>query len=392
MKAAILILPLAALWLTGCATTSTPNAAALAPNTGDPVTDGLTMVGQAPARDRVLWQYRTALNALRRGQFDTAARLLDDALARVNNIFGPDKDAKKSRSLFKEEAKKSFIGEPYERVMANYYRGVLYWRQGEPDNARACFRNAQFMDSAAEDKAYAGDYLLLDYLDGFASVKLGGDGSDAFARAKSRAKAPLPEYHRQANVLVFLEFGPGPTKYAAGEFAQELHFKTHDSPVQLAVIKQAGKELARVGAYDDLNFQATTRGGRVMDHVLNNKAVFKSSTDAIGNVAIISGAVLASQHDTQEAGWAVLGAGLLTKLISAAANPAADIRCWDNLPQFLGFAALELPPGKQPLVIEFQNAAGAVVANFTKTWNITVAPDRDTVVFVSDQSVNIIDL
>ena len=48
-----------------------------------------------------------------------------------------------------------------------------------------------------------------------------------------------------------------------------------------------------VAPCDDVNFQATTRGGRVMDHVLANKAVFKSATDTAGDAAIISGAILA---------------------------------------------------------------------------------------------------
>ncbi|MCX8157452.1 MAG: hypothetical protein N3J91_13575 [Verrucomicrobiae bacterium] len=380
----------ALLWLAGCATT--PPGPPLPDAQADPVAHGLAMIERAPARDRVLWQYRTALHALRRGQYDTATRLLDEALLRVNNIFGPDRDAKKARSLFHEEAKKSFIGEPYERCMANFYRGLLYWRAGEVDNARACFRNAQFMDSDAENKTYAGDYILFDYLDGYATVKLGGDGSDAFKRAQARAPAPLPPYNPRANLLVFLEYGPGPQKYATGEYREQLRFRTFESPVVMAVLKQGSQELARVGPYDDLNFQATTRGGRVMDHVLKNKAVFKSTTDTVGNVAVIGGAVMAMHDDTSEAGLAVLGAGLVAKLLAAAANPAADTRCWDNLPLYLGFAALEMPPGRHTLTIEFWNRDHQPVSTFTKQWNVTVAPDRDTVIFVSDQSVNRMDL
>ena len=77
---------------------------------------------------------------------------LDDALARVGNIIGPDKSAKKARGLFNEEAKKTFLGEPYERVMAYFYRGILYWMNGAPDNARACFRidGIQALNSAVE--------------------------------------------------------------------------------------------------------------------------------------------------------------------------------------------------------------------------------------------------
>ena len=38
--------------------------------------------------------------------------------------------------------------------MAFYYRGLLYWRDGQPDNARACFRSAQFIDADAEILAH----------------------------------------------------------------------------------------------------------------------------------------------------------------------------------------------------------------------------------------------
>ena len=43
-----------------------------------------------------------------------------------------DKSARKARGYFHEESSKGFRGEPYERVMAYYYRGILYWMDGEP--------------------------------------------------------------------------------------------------------------------------------------------------------------------------------------------------------------------------------------------------------------------
>jgi hypothetical protein len=76
--------------------------------------------------------------------------------------------------------------------MAYFYRGILYWMDGEIDNARACFRSAQFMDSDAENQSYANDYVLLEYLDGFATAKLGGDGSDALARSRKVARLESP--------------------------------------------------------------------------------------------------------------------------------------------------------------------------------------------------------
>src|SRR5690606_8881327 len=98
------------------------------------------------------------------------------------------------------------------------------------------------------------------------------------------------------------------------------------------------------GACDDLYFQATTRGGRVMDHVLGNKAVFKSTTSTLGDVGIISGAVLAGHRGrnsaADEVGVGLLAAGLISKLFSSATTPAADTRTWDNLPRYLTFAFL----------------------------------------------------
>jgi hypothetical protein len=358
--------------------------------TGDPIVDGRTAMAKGPARDKVLWQYRTALAAMRQGQFAEARTLLDEALAVLGGIYGPNRDARSARGYFTPEAKKGFLGEPFERVMAYYYRGILYWMDGEIDNARACFRSAQFMDSDAEHNEYANDYVLLEYLDGLTTLKLGGDSSDTDARARKLARLePPPELERDANVLFFVEFGKGPKKYAAGQYGEQLRFLSGSSKVKSVRIRCGDAELV-ARPIDDLTFQATTRGGRVMDHVLANKAVFKQSTDVAGNVAIIGGAVMASQQDhnssVDEIGAGLILAGVVSKIISAATTPAADTRTWDNLPQYLGFAQLQLPEGDYDLVFEFLNDAGAPLGERTRQARARVEAGRDTVVFVSDNN------
>lgn len=351
--------------------------------------DGKAMVASAPAKDRVLWECRTAATAMRRAQFEEAKRLLDDALLTIGAPLVNDKSAKKSRSYFSEESKKTFRGEPYERVMAYYYRGILYWMDGEPDNARACFRSAQLQDADTENKQYAADYVLLDYLDGLATAKLGGDGSDAFKRAstESRFGAP-PAYNPKANVLFFVEFGQGPTKYAAGEYQQELRFIPGRSASQSALIKIAGGQNLGLRPYDDLTYQAVTRGGRVMDHILANKAVFKNTTDEAGTVGLLGGLMMAGNsrdRTVQQVGLGLAAAGLVSKIVSAVATPAADTRSWENLPQFLSFAAVELPPGEHSISVEFLDASGRPLAGLTRNVTLTVVPNRDTVVFLSDR-------
>lgn len=338
-------------------------------------------------KDKVLTQYRKAAAALRANNFEQAKSLLDDAILTISGVPAKDPEARRARGFFNEESTKVYFGEPYERVMAYFYRGILYWMDGEPDNARACFRNGQFLDSDAQNQQFSGDYALLDYLDGLASAKLGGDGADAWQRARTNAKhATPPAYDPQANVLFFLQFGSGPTKFAAGEYGETLVYRDGYSEAYSARITLAGVT-HRADIFDDLTFQAHTRGGRVMDKILANKAAFKGTTDALGNAALVSGLVLTQARDrtAREAGLGLALFGVLNKVVSSATTPRADTRSWDNLPQFLSFAALAVPPGRHNATVEFLDARGQPVARLTKNIIIEVAPGRDTVVFLSDR-------
>ncbi len=382
---AVVAIPLV---LAGCASPQPKSTVAL---TGNLMVDGPNAIERGPARDKVLWQYRTAAAAMRQGKFDLAKQYLGDALTTLQGIYGADPNARKARGYFHPESKKTFIGEPYERSMAYIYRGVLYWMDGEPDNARACFRSAELEDSDTANHEYAGDWVLPDYLDGLATTRLGGDGSDEFKRAEANAKGvKLPPYNPKANVLFFFEFGPGPTKFATGEYHQELRFHVLPSPVKAAEFKVDANKYP-VAPTDDVWFQANTRGGRVMDHILANKAVFKSTTDTIGNVALIGGlSTAAFSHDStaQGVGLGIALAGLVSKVVSAASTPEADIRTWDNLPRFLSFASMELPPGQHAVTVEFHDSAGQVLPNLTKNFTIEVPADgKDKVIFASDQSL-----
>lgn len=356
---------------------------------------GLLLVGCAsskssgrPDRDAVLVQYRTAADHLRRAEFDLARPPLDDALLTLGGITAGDRSARQARGYFRGESSKSFRGEPYERVMAYFYRGILYWMQGEPDNARACFRNAQIQDSDAEKGEYQADYALLDYLDGYITTRLGGGAADSLQRARAAARlGSLPDYDVAANVMVFFEMGRGPLKYASGEFGEQLRFRAGSSRSASLRLQVDGQSVS-VTPSDDLTFQATTRGGRVMDHVLANKAVFKGATDSFGNAAIVSGAILAGtsgrRSSADEIGAGLLVAGLLSKVISAATTPSADTRSWDNLPNLIGFTSLRVPPGEHRLLADFMDPAGNVV--LSRDVALTVVPGTgETVLFLSDR-------
>lgn len=388
LSSGIALAVLSSLLAAGCASPARPPA--LAALSGEPGSGAEFDPLRGPAKDRVWREYRAALGAMRHADFAGAKRLLDDALLTVGGIAANDRTARKARGYFSGEDRKTFRGEPYERAMAYYYRGILFWMDGEPDNARACFRSAQLQDSDAENHAYAGDYVLLDYLDGLASVKLGDDGADALKRAQAEQKFGVPvPYDPQANLLVFMEFGAGPKKYATGQYREQMRFRDPMSAPRSASITVASQTIVMM-PYDDLYFQATTRGGRVMDHILANKAIFKSTTDAVGDAAILSGAILGSQQgsnsNVDEIGLGLAVFGVLNKVVSAAAIPAADVRCWDNLPKFLSFAAARISPGEHLATVEFKDAQGRILPGLTRSLTFTARDSRDTVLFVSDQS------
>ena len=161
------------------------------------------------------------------------------------------------------------------------------------------------------------------------------------------------------------------------------------SPVNSAEFKVDGHAYP-VAPADDVWFQASTRGGRAMDHILGNKAVFKKSTDVVGNVALIGGlstAAFSDNRTAQQVGLGVALAGLISKGISAATTPEADTRSWDNLPRYISFANLEIPPGQHTITVEFRDPAGRTLPRLTKTLTVNVSEDgKDKVIFVSDQS------
>lgn len=375
-----------------------------------PAPAGDARLANIPDRDRVLVEYRLAAASLRAGNFDDAKKQLDDALLRIGGVIsGPDDAARRSRGLFTAEREKTFIGEPYERVMAFYYRGLLYWRDGQPDNARACFRSAEFIDGDADNAAYKSDYVLLDYLDGLVSTKLVADGSDARARAEKIANHKLPDYDPSANVICFLEFGRGPQKVAAGQYGEQLKFRVSQSRVRSAALS-FGDQNVHFTPWDNLNFQAVTRGGRVMDYVLGNKAVYKKGADVAGDFLLAGSSVAADniykekkktvtddkgrQHEVTEVekdrgnenlaiGLGIVG--IFSKIASSAMETRADTRTWDNLPQYLSFGAIHLPPGEHPAILQFFDADGHAIEDLTRRLTVTVAdPARDTVIILSE--------
>lgn len=380
--ASSLLCLLCALWMTAC---QTPDIQPAPEYSDDLVVEGKRLIAQAPRQDKNLWRLRVGLVALKQNQPNDAKALFEAAMPAAGQILQADASTRMAQSLFSPENVKGFHGEPYERAMGWFYRGLIYWMDGEPANARACFRTAQLMDALAEKHEHRADWVMLDYLDGFITAKLGKDGSAALRRAREHAGAiALPDYNPAANTLLVLQTGFGPVKKSGGDVGEALVYDGGHSDVAQIRITVAGQTVT-APIFDNLTVQASTRGSRAMDLVLARKATVKKVGDTIGDVGTVPGVVLVDYEDTRDAGLALLGVGLVGKFIGNSVEPRADTRTWNNLPQHLSFVALNLPVGEHPATVDFIDATGAALPDRQKSVLFNVQAGRDTVLLVADR-------
>jgi hypothetical protein len=309
---------------------------------------------------------RLGLAAMERQKFGLARRAFDEAILRVEEIYANDANAQKARSVFNAEAIKDFKGEPYERAMLYYYRGLLYVEEGDYQNSRASFLAADrhITLSSAEAASFTSDFGMLKYLAGWASHCdndiVRGDQLLEEARAMDSKVQALPA--KPADSVVLVESGPAPVKWGDGEYKQILKFKPGDSADISPQLRTGnGKLVETLPVAGDIVYQATTRGGREVDGIMAGKASFKGTAATVGNVAMEVGtqammmSAVSGNRDMANAGLAGMFIGLVAKGVEKAANPAADTRFWDGLPARVHLVTdKDIASGKPVLLVNGQ--------------------------------------
>lgn len=319
-----------------------------------------------PPQNRVLLDMEIGARAFWRGDNATAKPALDDAMARINAVFDKDANAAKARQLWYDEGSKDFKGEPYERAMAFGYRGLIYLQEGDFENARAAFRQGQLQDAFAEENQNRDDFALLRFLEAWAS-HANGD-KDLADEAMVRVKELRPDYGgfgEKDDTLVLLETGQAPRKL--GDGASHSFFVYRRGKPILATHAQVVLGSASLQAYpmEDLYFQASTRGGREIDKVLQGKAQFKATTGGVGSFLADTSVALSTASSYGVDGLGTAGAiaggiGAVFLIASSNAKPQADIRVWSSLPDTIH--VLTLASGGQPLNLKARFLLGAVPA------------------------------
>src|ERR1019366_10298063 len=164
-----------------------------------------------------------------------------------------------------------------------------------------------------------------------------------------------------------IEVGRGPQKYRSGEYGERLRFNEYPPRIQQVVIVQGDRELDRSAAAENLYVQATTRGTRQVDYVLQGKAQFKQGTGVAAGVLGAGALIAAGQHSREGniAAGVLGGLALISAISSAATTPQADIRAWENLPHSLYLMGLKLPPGPAEFEVRGLGPGDATLARMT---------------------------
>jgi tetratricopeptide (TPR) repeat protein len=319
-------------------------------------------------RNAVLNHMRAGLAATELGVYDVAEQSFDKALLGIEAVYADNEDAEEARSTWVKENFKDFKGEPYERAMAYYYRGLLYLGEGDYENARASFEGGMLQDTLASQKTYQQDFALLAFLSGWAS-QCNGDhtmAADRFEEARDLNSA-FAAMNADANILLIGETGEAPRKVAAGEYGELLTFERADGFLDQGVTFEVDGQPVPTIRGEDIFYQANTRGGREVDHILEGQATFKEGADTAGDALVAGGAATAAaglsygSDNAAAAGAAVAIVGLIAKGVAAATRPEADVRTWDNLPDKVHVATLTLEDVPEQAAAHFKTKAGSTV-------------------------------
>ena len=166
-------------------------------------------------RNEVLNRMEIGTMAFYYGDLQDAADNLDVALDAIESVWANSGKAVAARSLWHNEGEKDFKGEPYERLMAFYYRGLVHLANDDYENAAVLFKGGLAQDGFAEEAQNRANFALLMFLEGWAD-QCRGNYRDAIYNIALNSKAPAGMTAERLVDLVFNGESKDPNKWLAG--------------------------------------------------------------------------------------------------------------------------------------------------------------------------------
>lgn len=348
---------------------------------------------QEGRRNEVLNLMEVGLTAYKAGYYDVAEKVLDTAILNINGVYADNDAAQKARSLWHEEGRKDFKGEPYERSMVFFYRGLLYLRNADYDNARASFINGIMHDAFAEEDQNRSDFALFLYLAGWSAMQM---GSDELAQAHFdelkvyRPDADIPTSND--TVLAIVETGKSPRKLADGKGHYQLVYRRGKKFKENRVALSYGGWTEKAYPMEDIFFQASTRGGRTVDKIIEGKVAFKKNTEDFGsslssvtNSGWMAGYAASHGASGTNAYAAVTMVSVAAMALSANTKPRADTRYWKTLPDTVHVKTFPVQQDVNTVEAHYSNQEGTAFPELSNSESIHFDRNRIGLVHISSR-------
>ena len=324
---------------------------------------------EIPDANYVLNNLRLGEAALTNGDLDTAERAYYRAYETLN-AAGVNNAARSAATVLFNENVRIWLGEPYERAVANFQLGLIYYTKGQYDNARGAFENSLFKlrryaneadqqsGYTEQESTFAVAYLML----GRSWQRLGREdlAADSFGKAveldPSLREAADAETNARSNVLVVAEWGRGPEKVQEGAGGVAFASATLNTPrLPLPRVRVDGRPLRLGGLATpaiDTNVMALQRRWQTTDTFRAVKAV--AGTGLLYGGLIAADAGLNSRNqDVAIAGAVAAGVGALLALSST-----PDTRQWEMVPRTIYVIPLTLEPGTRDVTVSLPDPLG----------------------------------
>ena len=358
---------------------------------------------------RPLYQMEKISVLLMDGRNDEAHELMKKVRVDLDTLFDKNLE-EKAQSVWHGEVNKVFKGDSYERAALYTLMALSYIEKGNYEDAVRSVKNGLLIDADSNSADALDDFAILHYLGYFASLKMQEQEKAqeyvsamkkamekrGFKYSEDKETLPLTDCfgrslaQKSPNVLLVVWAGAPPSVVCSGQY-NELRsiIRGNNTFDAMSAAVDVMAPFFVPNNLGDIEYQATTRGGRLMDNVLADKAAAKETMEISRNILLVAAPVLCMTGlrllGTPPVGLSLLGAGIgcyvlggTVHLIGSAMNPAADARYWRNLPAQFYIVPLTLPPGKHQVMMRgHRNADIAGMA----VYSVDVPAGKDVSVF-----------
>lgn len=316
---------------------------------------------QNGGKDYVLHRLELATVMFEQGDYEAAEAVLLEATKIMRGVSG---ELEGTVSLIAHESAKQFKGDPFEKAMANFYCGLIFYAKGDYGNARAGFMQAAMADKAGSDEEFQDDFAIANYFAGRCSIKMHEYDNARVFFERARAAQPGNRYFAEEalddNVIFVLQLGRSPVKTRTGPGGSLDDYSRGHYRETGANVWADDAMLGSSAPGVDLLHQAKTSSRTVKDTIQTAKGVVKEG--------LFAAAVMTDDSKTS----------LMLALAALLFPSGADTRQWDLLPGEVHVVSARLKPGRYTIRIDFFEE-NRLLQDYEQVWeNVEVLDDADT--------------